>query len=835
MRLNCTFPSVVGNRAALLLAAAVILSPGLRLSSLAQTTNWPALSYSAVLGGINLDLGYGIARDPSGCLYIVGRSGWVDPAVAHFTSRFDPSAVGWGTFVAKFNPATRTFVYRALIAACTGRAIAVDASGNAYITGEARVDGTDYFPATNACQAAFGGGDLDAFVAKLSPDGSQLLYASFLGGSRVDLGRAIAVDTAGQVTVMGITESTNFPSSAGVSQARLAGGRDAFVLKLGPAGTNLLASTYLGGYRHDDGAGLAVDLEDNVYVSGRSQSTNFTAAPDPLRLGPLGPNDPGSAFVAKLSPDLAAVRYLTLFGGSGEDCGSALAVDGGGNAVIFGQTTSTDFPATSNALQPEYGGGGSDNFLVKLNSAGSSLIYATYLGGSSEENHLETFYISDSYPYWYLPEAGLALDAAGNAYVAGQTGSDDLAHGVPMANQKSISSDGYVAKINPTGSALLYLRYLGGWGWYDTANALALGEPGTVFVTGLAGYAMLPPYFPVTPGAFSSRGSDQAFLVELSETVSPPPNDNFVNRVLLGDVSRITVQADNTAATKEPGEPTHAGNSGGKSLWWSWTAPTSGALDLTTTNSSFESLLAVYTGSTLAGLQSIASSAALPSQVRFPVSAGATYHIAVDGKDGASGSLCLSLTLSTAPNDDFDHRIPLSGYPTVFATNVDATLEPDELLIPPDPEVASHLDRFGSRSLWWSWTAPEDTDVEISTLGSDFNTCLAVYAGSVLTNLTVLKSSGEEVYGADGVNTSRITLKANAGTNYQIAVNGNYASAGALQLNILRSAPPTNDNFAQRTVLTGSLLCLTNYNGIATTEPGEPPLGFVNPAGRTLW
>jgi hypothetical protein len=837
MRPNTKFHSVKPNCAAGLLLAAAVVSPAQLLRSFAQTTNLPALNYCSRFGGTSEDVGYGIARDSAGCVYIVGHAGWADTFALPFTSRFDPSSISWGTFVAKFDPGSRAFVYRVFIAACTGRAITVDASGNAYITGEMRADHVGYFQATNTCQPDYGGGELDAFVAKLSPDGSQLLYCTWLGGSRVDMGRAIAVDSSGQAIVMGITDSTNFPTAAnGGIQTNLAGGRDLFVVKLGAAGTNLLASTYLGGRRNDDGAGLAVDTAGNVYIAGGSASTNFSAAPNPIQLGPLSPKEPvnPTAFVVKLTPDFAAVSYLTLFGGSGEDYGSAVAVDGSGNAFVFGQTSSADFPATAGALQTQFGGSHEDNFVVKLNAAGSSFLYATYLGGSGNEDHWDYFYISEAYPYWYLPAAGLALDAAGNAYVAGRTGSDDIAHGVPTANRWSLNPDGYVAKINPSGSALLHLRYLGGLG-YDSANALTLDESGNIFVTGYAAYAWLPPYFPVTPGTIRAGGEGDAFLVELGERVLLPPNDNFANRSLLSSSARLTLQANNTAASKEPGEPAHAGNAGGKSLWWSWTAPVSGFLGLTTTNSSFDTLLAVYTGNTLAGLQLVASDAGSPSMARFPVVAGTAYQIAVDGKDGAGGSIGLSLTLSAEPNDDFANRLPLSGYPTVFGSNVNATLEPDELLIPRSPEIPLHTDWYGSRSVWWTWTAPEDADIEMSTLGSDFNTCLAVYTGTALTNLAVLKCSAEEVFGNNGVNTSRLTLKANAGTDYQIAVNGISDAHGMIQLNIFRSAPPTNDNFARRAVLTGSLLCLTNYNGSATSEPAEPSLGFDLPSGRTLW
>lgn len=818
-------------RAAVWPLAAMILGSAPLPSSVAQVTNFPALTYSCLFGSTSGDIGCGMARDPAGYIYVVGQTGWADTFSLPFTARFDPTACGWGTFVAKFDPTNHTFLYRTLLAGCNGRAVAVDASGNTYITGECYRDGS--FPATRACQPDYGGGDLDAFAAKLSPDGSQLLYATFLGGSRVDWGRGIAVDGAGQAVVMGLTESTNFPTSTqGVIQTNLAGGRDTFVVKLGVAGTNVLYATYLGGRRNDDGMGLAVDTNGNVFISGRSTSTNFATVPNPTRLGPVQASDLGKAFVAKLAPDLSAVRYLTLFGGSGQDCGSALALDGAGNAFVFGQTDSADFPVSGNAFQSQLGGG-MDNFVVKLNAAGSSLLYATYLGGDDSENHLDTLYISDNYPYWYLPAAGIAVDSAGNAFVAGRTESDDLAQGVPTANQRSGYADGYVAKINPSGSALLYLRYLGSYS-YEAANALALDGSGKVFVTGLANYSMFPPYFPITPGTVPSGGEDEAFLAELSETVSPPSNDDFANRTLLRGPARMTVQANNAAATVEPGEPAHAGHPGGKSLWWSWTAPVHGALELTTLGSSFDTLLAVYTGSTLDGLHGVTNKAASPSQVRFPVVAGTTYQIAVAGQDGASGSLTLSLTFSAPPNDDFANRLPLSGYQSVFGFNVEASLEPDEALIPRNPDVPLHVDWFGSRSVWWSWTAPEDTDVEISTLGSDFNTCLAVYTGSILSNLVILKSSGEEVL-SNGLFTSRVTLKANAGTHYQIAVNGIYDTSGRIQLNLFPTAPPTNDNFGQRTVLTGNLISLTNYNTTATTEPDEPTWGFAGPGGRTLW
>ncbi len=217
-------------------------------------------------------------------------------------------------------------------------------------------------------------------VAKLSADGSNVIYATYLGGSGSDLARGIAVDTNGQAVVTGVTDSTNFPVTANAAQTHLAGGYDALVTKLVSTGSKLIYSTYVGGEADDLAMGLTVDGSGNILIAGESGSTNFANVSDVIRIGTNGSTN---AFVAKLSPDLSTVRYITLIGdnnnfaGADDDSSSiaaAVAVDGAGNAYLFGQTSATNFPATANAPQRQFGGGVWDDFVAKVDPSGSNLL-----------------------------------------------------------------------------------------------------------------------------------------------------------------------------------------------------------------------------------------------------------------------------------------------------------------------------------------------------------------------------------------------------------------------------------------------------------------------------
>jgi len=340
-----------------------------------------------------------------------------------------------------------------------GESIAVDSLGNAYVTG---VTGSTNFPTTaGSLQPTFTSSFREAFVTKINPSGSALVYSTYLGGSTFDRAQSIAVDASGNAYVTGYTASSDFPVVNAFQPALGGNGAyNAFVSKLNATGSALIYSTYLGGSIYDGGYGITVDASGDAYVGGFTSSNNFPTA-NALQPALAGASN---AFIAKFNASGSALVYSTYLGGSGSDDGFAVAVDTAGNAYITGSTGSNNFP-TVNALQSTYAGNG-DVFVSKLNPSGSALVYSTYLGGSSGE-----------YSF------GIVADAAGNAYVVGSTQSPDF----PIANalQPALAGswDVFVTKLNASGSALLYSTYLGGSN-DEYGNGIAVDASGNAYVTG---------------------------------------------------------------------------------------------------------------------------------------------------------------------------------------------------------------------------------------------------------------------------------------------------------------------------------------------------------------
>ena len=345
-----------------------------------------------------------------------------------------------------------------------------------------------------------------------------LVYSTYLGGSEEDDGFGIAVDAAGNAYVTGKTRSTDFPKTPGARQPTFGGGSaDAFVTKLDTTKTgpdSLVYSTYLGGNGEDIGYGIAVDADGSAYVTGVTGSTNFPT------LGAFQRTFRGDfdAFVTKL--DLTGVLlYSTYLGGSGFDEGFGIAVDASGNAYVTGLTVSNlsstrpGFPTTPGAYQPTFGGGFGNAFVTKLDTTKTglaSLVYSTYLGGAIFD---EGF--------------GIAVDAAGNAYVTGETQSTNFPT-TPGAFQPTFgggSADAFVTKLDATGSSLVYSTYLGGSGGEGSpagapgSSGIAVDAAGNAYVTG----ETRSTNFPTTPGALQPTfggGSADAFVTKLNPTGS---------------------------------------------------------------------------------------------------------------------------------------------------------------------------------------------------------------------------------------------------------------------------------------------------------------------------
>ncbi len=399
-----------------------------------------------------------------------------------------------------------------------GYGIAVDSAGNAYITGDTT---STNFPTKNPHQPHLGGqkGYSDAFVAKLNPTGSALVYSTYLGGKWTDSAEGIAVDSAGNAFVTGWTSSPNFPTK-NAYQTSTGGVDDGFMANLNAAGSALLYSTYLGGSSMDQSHAIAVDGSGKVYVTGYTASLDFPTA-SPLQSARAGGSD---AFIAKFDPSLVGARslvYSTFLGGStnrysGVEMGAGIAADSLGNAYVTGQTDSVDFPTTLGAFQTA-NGGVVDTFVTKINAAGSALLYSTFLGGASSDRGY-----------------GIALDASGNAYVTGQTGSTNYPTLNALQSAPRGSIDAFVTKLSADGSALVYSTYLGGSGienglvgyFYPHLGGIAVDAFGHAFVTGVTYSTDFP-----TVSAIQTTygGGVDAFVAELT-----PSGTSFVYSSYLG-------------------------------------------------------------------------------------------------------------------------------------------------------------------------------------------------------------------------------------------------------------------------------------------------------------
>jgi len=382
-------------------------------------------------------------------------------------------------------------------------AIAVDQSGNVYITGQ--TSSLD-FPKQNPQQSGFGGGPNDAFVAKIDPSGSTLVYSTYFGGNGDDFGAGIAVDASGNAYVAGRTKSNNLATTAGAFQTNYADGNgDAFVMKLNASGSALIYSTYLGGDGYDGAFAIAIDASGNAYVTGNFYISNFPTTTGAYQTMNKGAFD---AFVTKLNATGSALVYSTYLGGNGDDGGLGIAVDSAGNAYVTGQTGSTaNFPML-NAPQATFGGY-YDAFVTKLNSNGSGLWYSTYLGGSGMEFG-----------------RGIAVDPSGSAYIGGQTGSGDFPTTSGAAQTVfGGAEDAFVVKLNPSGSAFVYSTYLGGAG-VDAANAIAVDASGSAVVAGNNYLGAFPLHDPLQTA--DHAGSFEAFVAKLA------PNGAVVYSTYLG-------------------------------------------------------------------------------------------------------------------------------------------------------------------------------------------------------------------------------------------------------------------------------------------------------------
>ncbi len=369
-----------------------------------------AIEWSTYLGGSDDDQpGQRIAVDDAGNVYVAGGTESADFPTT--PGAFDETFNGVSdAFVSKLDSTGSTLVYSTYLGGSSfeqngrGTEVVVDDAGSAYVTGMTL--SADFPTTPGAFDTTLNGGE-DVFMTKLDPSGSALVYSTYLGGSGVDQGISIALDVSGSAYVTGRADSANFPTTPGAFDTTFNGASDAFVTRLDPTGSALVYSTYLGGSGTEFGFSIALDGGGSAYVTGRIFSADFPTTPGAFDVTFHGGGSDG--FVAKLNSTGSALAYSTYLGGSGDDHGAGIAVDGVGSAFVAGSTNSADFPTTSGAFSVTFNGGLTDAFVAQLDPTGSALGYSTYLGGSDADFG-----------------SSIAVDNAGSAYVTGRTSSANL-------------------------------------------------------------------------------------------------------------------------------------------------------------------------------------------------------------------------------------------------------------------------------------------------------------------------------------------------------------------------------------------------------------------------
>ena len=495
----------------------------------------PTLDYVSYLGSTGNEGARGIGVDAAGNVYIAGatNSNKLAVTVGAFQTAYGGESgldTSGDVFVAKFS-AAGALLYLTYLGGKQddgASSLAVDGQGNAYITGA--TNSPDFPVTAGALQskfAGFGGNACgrggDGFVAKLNPSGSQLLYATYLGGSLDDVAGTIAIDSSGNAYVAGATLSRDFPATAGAFQTKFAGlgGQagatfcggapffntgDAWVAKVNPTGTALVWATYLGGTLDDAATTISVDAEGSVYVAGATLSRNFPTTSGAFQTSFHGIDTQnfffnyGDGWVAKLNSAGSGLIYSTYLGGRGDDVVFDVFVDSSGNATVTGSTSSTDFPVTPTAVQALYNGyvnlpfsieqSMGDAFVTQLNSTGTALLYSTFLGGLENDEG-----------------TAVAVDATGLIYLVGATDSPDFRVTLD-ATQKTFGGDGgqekflrfgdgFFAIIDPKSKTPVFSTFFGGRS-DDEFGGLALDNQGGVWIAGNT----LSPNLPVTSGAY---------------------------------------------------------------------------------------------------------------------------------------------------------------------------------------------------------------------------------------------------------------------------------------------------------------------------------------------
>jgi hypothetical protein len=467
----------------------------------------PTLVYSTYMGGTEADQITAAQLDSSGRLYLAGSTATSDLLAT--TNTYQANNYGKiDIFIAIIDTTPGHgfpilyFSYAGGVGNDVPTAMVLDSSQDIYLTGT--TNSSDFPTTTGAVQTAGAGSTIDsAFVFELNPGlssgTSTLEYSTYVGGTTGNQsGNGIALDSKGNIYVIGTTKSTDFPVTASAYQSTLSGLQDAFLAEITPSSTTLTYATYLGGEFEADGRGIAIAANGQVYFAASTNSTQFPLAGASYQISLNGNYDLIIGAMDMTQSGTGSLVYATYFGGSDNDEVRKLSLDANGNLLLTGYTLSADFPVTRDAIQPAYGGNG-DAFILVVNPANPAfLLYSSYLGGNDAEVGFDIE--EDSAGFLYLTGYTVSANfpATANAPQSGWGGGIDV----------------FVTKLQRgvAGlSGLIWSTYFGGTG-SNSGLTLVVGPDGTVYVAGYAG-GQFPASSNATQGTFDGGYSDGFFLV----------------------------------------------------------------------------------------------------------------------------------------------------------------------------------------------------------------------------------------------------------------------------------------------------------------------------------
>ncbi|RTL14824.1 MAG: T9SS type A sorting domain-containing protein [Flavobacteriaceae bacterium] len=472
-----------------------------------QTLIIDPLIYATYIGGSFYDDANSIVVDSSNNVYVCGYTNSINYDIT--PGAFQISYAGsWDVFVSKLNSDGTNLIYSTYIGgngSDYATSNAVDANNNLYITGY--TTSTDFITTTGAYQTINNGG-VDGFITKLNTSGTALIYSTYIGGNNGDYSRAIAIDTSNNAYITGNTNSNNFVTSNEAFQNVYNGLEDIFVCKLNESGNALIYSTYIGSFNNEFGQSIALDNSGNAYITGWAHF-GFPTTPGAFQTINGGGSD---AIVVKLNSLGTSLTYSTFIGGNGPDSSYDIAIDSSNNVYITGDTESSNFYVSPNALQTTREGGWTDAFITKINASGTAIIYSTYLGGNGDDT-----------------AHSIALDTDDNAHITGRTESTnfDITSGA-FQTTKAAGRDVFASKLNSTGSGLLYSTYIGGNN-NEVGLSIAIDSFENAYLTGLTWSTN----FYTTNGAFqtANSGTRDLFVVKLDMLHELSINENVKNNL----------------------------------------------------------------------------------------------------------------------------------------------------------------------------------------------------------------------------------------------------------------------------------------------------------------